>query len=81
MRSGLNTMQGFVNQFRGFMGNPMQMLSRSGLNIPQNMQGNPNQIIQQMMNNGQITQEQYNKAQGIAQQMRSNPQFMQMFKR
>lgn len=34
-----------------------------------NFQGNPQQIVQQMLNSGRITQEQYNKAVQTAQQM------------
>ncbi len=32
-------------------------------------QGDPKQMIQQMLNNGQITQEQFNRASQIANQM------------
>lgn len=77
-RDPFGSMQGFVNQFRGFMGNPMQMMAKNKLNIPQNMQGNPQQIIQQMMNNGQINQEQYNWAQNMAKQIQGNPMFGQL---
>lgn len=34
-----------------------------------NFQGNPQQIVQQMLNSGRITQEQYNQAVQTAQQM------------
>lgn len=34
-----------------------------------NFQGNPQQIVQQMLNSGRINQEQYNKAVQTAQQM------------
>lgn len=75
------SMHGFMSQFRGFMGNPMQMIAKNRLNIPQNMQGNPQQIIQHMMDNGQLTQEQYNWASNMAQKIQQNPQFMQMIGR
>lgn len=79
MTDPFGSMQGFVSQFKGFMGNPMQMMMKNKLNVPQNIQGNPSEIIQYMMNSGQITQEQYNWAQNTAKQIQSNPQFMQMF--
>lgn len=46
--------------------NPMSMLSRAGLNVPQGA-NNPQAIIQHLLNSGQITQEQYNQAQMLAQ--------------
>lgn len=35
----------------------------------QTVQGDPKQIVQQMLNRGQITQEQFNRASQIANQM------------
>jgi len=35
----------------------------------QSVQGDPKQIVQQMLNRGQITQEQFNRASQIANQM------------
>ena len=42
------------------MQNPTQMLQK--LNIPQEYANNPQGAIQYLMNNGKITQEQYNMA-------------------
>lgn len=48
-----------MNQFRQ---NPMAMLSRK-FNLPQNMNtNNPDEIIQYLMNSGQISQQMYNTA-------------------
>ncbi len=47
--------------------NPMAILSR--FNVPQNIANNPQAVIQQMMNNGTISQEQYNNAMQIAKSM------------
>lgn len=49
------------------MNNPIQMLFQvmksRGINIPQNVNMNdPNAIIQYLMNNGKISQDQYNAA-------------------
>lgn len=67
----------FFNSFRGFMGNPMQMLMQNRLNIPKNMANNPNAIIQHLMNSGQMNQGQYNQLKQMAGQIQNNPQFQQ----
>lgn len=46
--------------------NPLAMLRRAGYNIPDNMT-NPQQIIQHLMNSGQVSQSQLNNAQMMAQ--------------
>ncbi|MBO7732818.1 MAG: hypothetical protein J6S67_09705 [Methanobrevibacter sp.] len=49
--------------------NPMAMLSRR-FNIPQNMNVNdPNEIIQYLLNTGQVSQQQYNNANQMAKQL------------
>ena len=56
-------------------GNPMQAF----VNFMNQMQGkNPNDIINQMVQSGQISQQQLNQAQQMAQQMQG---MMGMFKR
>lgn len=59
-----------VNQIKQ---NPMAVLSQR-FKIPQNM-NDPNQIIQHLLNTGQVTQEQVNNA----MQMRNHPMFKGMF--
>lgn len=66
----------FFNSFRGFMGNPMQMLMQR-MNIPQNMANEPNAIIQHLMSSGQMNQSQYNQLKQISDQIQNNPQFQQ----
>ena len=78
MKDPFGSMQGLMSQFRQFRGNPMQMFMQKKMNIPQNIQGNPQQIIQHMMNSGQISQEQFNAAKKMAEQVQSNPMFRQM---
>ena len=75
------SMQGFINQFSGFMRNPVQAMMQSRLNIPQNLVNNPNNAIQYLMNNGQMSQGQYNQLQQMASKIQQNPQFMEMFGR
>lgn len=59
-----------ANQFKQ---NPMAMLSKR-FNIPQNM-NDPNEIIQHLLNTGQISQQQVNNA----MQLRNHPMFKGMF--
>lgn len=54
-----------------FKQNPMSMLSKR-FNIPQNMSNDPNQIIQHLMNTGQISQSQYNIANQQLKYLRKN---------
>ncbi len=60
-----------------FMQNPAQVLQQ--LNIPQEYISNPQGAIQYLMNNGKITQEQYNVANNQFKQLQNNPLFKQMF--
>lgn len=60
------------------MQNPTQMLQK--LNIPQEYANNPQGAIQYLMNNGKITQEQYNSANNQLKQLQNNPLFRQYFK-
>lgn len=59
------------NQLRS---NPMQIL-RQKYNLPQNL-NNPQDIIQHLLNTGQITQDQVNNAMS----MKDNPMFSGLFK-
>lgn len=59
------------------MQNPTQMLQK--LNIPQEYAQNPQGAIQYLMNNGKITQEQYNMANNQLKQLQNNPMFKQLF--
>lgn len=49
--------------------NPVAMLQRAGLSVPQNM-SNPNDIIQYLMNSGQVSQDRYNQARMMAQRFK-----------
>ena len=75
------SMQGFIGQFGGFIRNPVQFMLQRKLNLPGNINPmqNPEQAIQYLMNNGQMTQEQYNQLQQTAMRIRSNPQFINQF--
>lgn len=60
-------------QFRQFMNNPGQILSR--LNIPQNLQNNPQAAIQHLLNNGAMSQQQFNQLQQMAKQIQNSSAF------
>lgn len=62
----------FMNLYQQLKSNPVQFLSRR-FNIPQNI-NNPNDIIQHLLNTGQVTQEQVNQVMG----MKNNPVLKQI---
>lgn len=62
-----------MNQFpMGFnpsmMNNPMKMMS-DFMNFKKNFQGNPKDAVMNMLNSGQMSQEQFNQLQGMANQL------------
>ena len=61
-----------MNMYQQFRANPMQMLSQR-FNIPQNL-NNPNDIVQHLLNTGQIKQEQLNNVMN----MRNHPMIQNM---
>lgn len=56
------------NLMPGPMGNMQQMVQQFR-QFKQNFQGDPRQVVQQMLQSGQITQTQLNQAQAMAQQV------------
>lgn len=66
MNNPINIMQ-MISQIKS---NPAAVLGQR-FNIPQNM-NNPNDIIQHLMNTGQISQQQYNAANQAARQYFNN---------
>jgi hypothetical protein len=49
--------------------NPIKFAMQKGFNMPSNIGNNPNDIIQYLMNSGQVSQERYNQAYNMAQQL------------
>ena len=47
--------------------NPMAILGQMG--VPQNISNNPRAIVQNLMNSGKVSQDQYNQAMQIAKDM------------
>ena len=66
----VGNMQDIMNFYQKFRQNPMQMLNQK-FNIPQNVDmNNPNDIIQHLINSGQVSQEQVNNAMRMRNQLR-----------
>lgn len=66
----VGNMQDIMNFYQKFRQNPMQMLNQK-FNIPQNVDmNNPNDIIQHLINSGQVSQEQVNNAMRMRNQFR-----------
>lgn len=70
----LNNQPNITSLYQKFMQNPAQALMQSGFKLSGDT-SNPQSIIQQLLNSGQITQAQLNNAQQAAMR------FSQMFKR
>lgn len=70
----LNNINQIMSLYQQLRSNPAQVLAQR-FNIPQNL-NNPNDIIQHLLNSGQVTQAQVNQA----MQMRDNPMFKELFK-
>ena len=62
---GANPMQ-ILQQLRQ---SPVQFIRQAGYNVPENL-SDPNQIIQHLMNSGQVSQDAYNQARQMAAQFR-----------
>lgn len=65
----MNPMQ-LIQMAQQLQGNPMQFLASRGIQIPANIANNPQAIIQQMLNSGRITQQQYDQARQMAAQLK-----------
>lgn len=67
-------MNNLMQMIQMFQSNPMQILSQR-FNIPMGISNNPQQIIQHLLNTGQISQSQVDDA----MRMRNNPMFRGLF--
>ena len=73
----MNNINQIMSMYQQLRSNPMQMLARR-FNLPQGMNmNNPNDIIQHLLNTGQISQQQLNSVVG----MRDNPMIQQLMQR
>lgn len=64
-----NPMQ-LLQNLQQFKANPMQFLMQSRFNVPQGMGGDPNAILNHLMQTGQISQQQVNNAYQLARQFK-----------
>lgn len=69
----MNNANDIMNLLQQIRQNPYQVLSQR-FNLPQNL-NNPNDIIQHLLNSGQVTQTQVNNA----TQMMNNPMVKRLF--
>ena len=66
----VGNMKDIMNFYNMFKQNPMQMLQQR-FNIPQNVNvNNPNDIIQHLLNTGQVSQDMVNQAMSMRNQLR-----------
>ena len=73
----MNNINQIMNMYQQLRSNPMQLLARR-FNLPQGINmNNPNDIIQHLLNTGQISQQQLNSVVG----MRNNPMIQQLMQR
>lgn len=70
------SMQNFMNDFRTLAQNPAQFAAQK-MGVSQDIAGNPDAIIQQLMSEGKLSQQQYNAARQAAQKIQNNPLFKQ----
>lgn len=66
-----------LNLYTQFKQNPTQFLSQ--INVPNEYMNDPQGAIQYLMNNGKITQDQFNAANNQLKQLQNNPMFSQLF--
>lgn len=67
----MNNIPAMLNQFRQ---NPMQFLMQRQINIPKQFENDPRGAVQYLLNNGQMTQDGFNRLQQVASQMGVNLQ-------
>lgn len=73
----MNNINPIMSMYQQLRSNPMKLLARR-FNLPQGMNiNNPNDIIQYLLNTGQISQQQLNSVVG----MRDNPMVQQLMQR
>lgn len=66
MPGPLGNAMNVIRQFRQFMQNPAKAFLGAGLNIPDNIQGNPEAITNYLRNSGQMSDDQYNQVAEMA---------------
>ena len=62
----------FMQMLQQLKSNPIQFLAQRKFNLPQNFQGGPQDIIQHLVNTGQVSQQQIANIQNQLTQMNTN---------
>lgn len=62
----------FIQMLQQLKSNPIQFLAQRKFNLPQNFQGGPQDIIQHLVNTGQVSQQQIANIQNQLTQMNTN---------
>jgi hypothetical protein len=76
MNDPFGSFDGFLGQFRGFLQNPMQFIMQR--HLPQNALQDPRGAVQQLLNSGQMSQQQLAQIQHAANKITNNPFFQRM---
>lgn len=79
MNDKWGSFQNFMNDFSQLARNPVQYAIQK-MGISQNIANDPDAIVQQWMNEGKVSQEQYNEARKAAGMIQNNPLFRQLLK-
>lgn len=69
--SPLGNMANLMQMFSQFKNNPVGALMGIGYNIPQNVQNNPEAIVNYLMSSGQMSEQQFNQFSGLARQFQN----------
>ena len=64
-RNPINNISDMMSQMNALRSNPVQFLAQRRLNLPQNFQGGPREIVQYLLNSGQMSQDQFNRLQNF----------------
>ena len=62
----------FMQMLQQLKSNPVQFLAQRKFNLPQNFQGGPQDIIQHLVNTGQVSQQQIAQIQNQITNMNTN---------
>lgn len=62
----------FMQMLQQLKSNPVQFLAQRKFNLPQNFQGGPQDIIQHLVNTGQVSQQQIAQIQNQLTNMNTN---------
>lgn len=58
-----NVQNSLPNEMNNLMNNPVSFLARRRLNLPQNFQGGPKEMVQHLLDSGQMKQDDFNRLQ------------------